>query len=362
MRGVRIGEVCGGRDNNFNLIRMVAASAVLVSHAWPIALGPGAEQPLSRWAGLTLGTAAVYVFFAISGFLIARSWDRKMRVSDWAAARILRLFPGLLVVTVLTALLLGPLVTALPAGAYFADPDTATYVPRNVTLVSLQYGLPGVFEDNPYPEAINGSLWTLVHEVACYLGVLAVGMLGLLRRPAAFAAAAAGLLALYALGPEIPRAIHPKLVLLRELALPFLIGTTLYVFRDRIPLSWGGVAALALLALAAWAADGPGGAVFKPLFVLWLSYATFALAWLPGGAVRGYNALGDYSYGLYIYAFPAQQLAVHLFGPMSPALNMALAFPAALLCAVLSWRFVEKPALAARGRFADLLARERIGG
>jgi peptidoglycan/LPS O-acetylase OafA/YrhL len=340
--GSILGEVCEGRDNNLNLIRMVAALAVLVSHAWPLTLGPGTVQPLERLLGVPLGFLAVWVFFAVSGFLIARSFERQPTVGRWAMARILRLFPALAVVLVLTVTVLGPLVTELPLAAYLTRTETLTYVPRNLSLAFLQFDLPGVFRDQPYPGAINGSLWTLFHEVACYAGVLVLGLLGILRNRVAMAVLLAGfLLAHHAvlqtgLGDLVPG----KLRALMGLALPFAAGVGLYVWRDRVRLHPAGVAALALLA---WLGrETP----FHPLLlVLALSYGVFVLAHLPGAFLRRYNRLGDYSYGVYIYAFPMQQLMVHLFQPMDPLTNIALAVPATLGLAVLSWTWVEKPAL-----------------
>lgn len=354
----RLSDVCGDRDNNFNLIRIVAAAAVLVSHAFPLALGPGlgGTEPLQSLIGMSLGWVAVGVFFAISGFLIARSFDRKKRLTDWFVARIMRLFPALLVVVLLTALILGPLVTVLPEKSYFSDPRVATYVLRNLTLVSLQYELPGVFSRLPYPDAINGSLWTLIHEVACYMGVFVLGLAGFLRRPWWVAIALAVYLALYVAMafPGIEAALPRKVIALRNLSLPFAIGTAFYVWRDRVPLGWGVCIGLGVLAALLH-----GSPVFREAFILWLSYTVIVVAYLPGGWIRRYNTLGDCSYGLYIYAFPAQQLSVHLFGPMTPVQNMMIAFPAALFCAMLSWRWIEKPALAARHRVADSLARNR---
>jgi peptidoglycan/LPS O-acetylase OafA/YrhL len=348
----RIGAVCGGRDNNFNLIRMIAATAVLVSHAWPIARGVGTEEPLERLLGLSLGGVSLMVFFAISGFLIARSYDWAPRIADWTAARVMRLFPGLAVALILTALVLGPAATTLSLGAYAADPATLLYVPRNVTLVSLQYGLPGVFADNPLPSAINGSLWTLFHEAACYVGVLVIGLFGGLRRPRIMVAALAVWAGFYIAVDFTPEA-GPMLRLhrLRDLSAPFVIGAAFYVWRDRIPMRWTLGAALAVLAVAL--RDTPA---FLPVFTLALSYGTFLLAWLPGGAIRGWNRLGDYSYEIYIYAFPVQQLCVHAFGPMTPLENIAVAAPITLVLAILSWRLVEGPALATRRRVADLLS------
>ncbi len=156
-----------GRDNNLNLIRMVAAATVLISHAFPITTGADTVQPLEKQIGLTLGAVAVYVFFIISGFLIPRSFERRS-FTDFAIARILRLFPGLAVVLLLTVLFLGPLATSLPLSDYLSNPKTFAYLPRNLLLASLQYDLPGVFDDMPYPGAINGSLWSLFPEVMCW--------------------------------------------------------------------------------------------------------------------------------------------------------------------------------------------------
>lgn len=351
----RLADVCGGRDNNLNLIRMVAASAVLVSHAFPIAFGPGTAEPLEAILDRTLGSVAVFIFFAISGFLIARSFDRKARMADWISARIMRLFPGLVVVLALTVLVLGPLTTTLPLAEYATDPGLLTYLLRNVTLVSLQYNLPGVFEDLVYPGVINGSLWTLFHEVMCYGGVLLAGLLGLLSRPKLAAPVLLAYFALYlvAMSPAMKPLVHPKLLALCKLSLPFALGTTFYIWRDRIRLSWLWLAGLTVLC---------GAASFTPffaeVFTLTLSYGVFVLAYLPGGMIRRYNMLGDYSYGMYIYAFPMQQICMHVAGPMTPWQNMAMALPLTLICAILSWQLVEKPGLAARHRVADWLDRQ----
>lgn len=351
-QAVTLAEVAGGRDNNFNLIRMIAASGVLVSHAFPIALGIGTRQPFEAATGYTLGWIGVAIFFAISGFLITRSFDRKSRIESWFSARVARLFPGLIVVSILIALFYGPVFTTLPAADYFTRVQTYTYVPRNVTLVSLQYGLPGVFTDHPYPVAINGSLWTLVHEVACYGGVFLAGIMGALASRRLFFMLCLLYAAAYVITglPLVAEVMPDKVAPLRLLSYPFVIGMVFYVWREHVRLSWIVAAALALLA----AALRPT-ALFEPVFVAAIAYATFVVAYLPGGLLRHYNRIGDYSYGMYVYAFPVQQAAVAVAGPMSPSMNIAIAFPVTLLFAIASWYAVEKPALDRRHRLAGWL-------
>ena len=355
-------DVASGRDNNFNLIRVIAASCVLISHAFPIALGPSAPQPAQEATGYTLGAIAVFIFFAISGFLISRSYDRSGRIMDWIGARIARLFPALIVVTIITAFVLGPLVTAKSVATYFSDPATYSYVPRNVMLVKLQFDLPGVFLDNPYPVAINGSLWTLFHEVACYLIVLIIGVAGVFRLPRVFGIFAIAWIIFFILtAPEIyGDSISERIASFRLLSFPFVLGIVFYVYRKFIILHYG---VFLLFAIGTFVLSKT--AAYEIAFFTTLSYGTFVLAFLPAGIIRRYNALGDYSYGIYVYAFPVQQLVAYLAGEkgMDPLENMLLSAPVVLLCAILSWYLVERPALDRRQglvRFAEHVLGVRI--
>ncbi len=342
----RLGPLAKGRDNNLNLIRMIAALAVLVSHAYPIALGPGAEEPLEALVGQALGGLAVAVFFVISGFLIAESFSRAQSWQGFLVARILRLWPALLVSIALVALVMGPLVTSLSTGSYFADSGVWTFLLQNATLAFPQYTLPGVFEANPYRE-VEGSIWTLFYEVVCYMGIFAAGLLGLLRRrivmSVLIAVFAALVLAVAVVEPDLPtRAVN-----MLSLGLPFAVGCLIWLWKDTLPLTIWGVVGLVVLAIVLRTTPAYG-----LVLTVTLAYATFWIAYVPGGWLRAYNRVGDYSYGVYIYAFPAQGLAVWLMGGgvMSPWLNMAIALPLTLIPSILSWHMLEKPALAQRKR------------
>jgi len=332
-----VGAVSGGRRNNFNLIRMVAASGVLVSHAFPITLGPEAVQPLERWlGGITLGTVCVIIFFALSGFFITKSFDQGRDWRRFLIARAYRLFPALAGVLCLTVLVAGLVLTRADAASFWrAAPG---YVLRHLTLVDPVYSLPGTFFGNPYGPPINGSLWTLFYEVLCYAGVFVAGITGQLRRGAPTVAA---LLALAALSVADEMSDLPGRVSnIADLAWPFALGGAIYLWRDRIPLS-----PLIVAALAALAALAQGTAAFPMLLTLALSYGAFWIGFAQWRALLGYNRLGDYSYGTYIFAFPIQQILAAT-GVADPWTNMALALPATCACAVLSWHLIEAPALA----------------
>jgi peptidoglycan/LPS O-acetylase OafA/YrhL len=335
---VCLGVIGNGRDNNFNLIRLIAATSVLVSHAWPITRGPGTPEPLAALTGHSLGGLAVYIFFATSGYFITASFARSNAASIFLGARALRLFPGLAVSLVLV-ILMGLFVTTLPAADYLTDPQTHMFFLRNITLAFPQYSLPDVFTENPYP-AVEGSIWTLIHEVLCYGLVFLLGMIGIVRNRRAMTAALFCYLALWILPELMQLSIHPRLMQTRELSLPFALGIALWVWRDHVQLS-----AIGMIALAAIAALAKDSVLGFPTLILAITYATFWCAYVPNGRIRAFNRLGDYSYGMYIYAFPIQGLVVWLAGPLSPQMNILLALPLTVFCAVLSWHLVEGPAL-----------------
>lgn len=346
---IYLSDRSGGRDNNLNLIRAIAATMVLVSHAYPIALGPDAIQPLKLLTGQSLGSLSVYVFFAISGFLITMSFERSSSYRSFLTARFLRLLPGLVVSLALVAFVMGPLVTELPLMAYLTHPETWTFMLRNILLALPQYTLPGTFEDLPYP-SVEGSIWTLIYEVICYMGVFACGVVGILQRRWLMVAGCAMLVCIWLVIQNDPGIVNERLVSLSSLMLPFMIGMCFYLWRDRVALS---IWILAGLVVLCWAFHGT--LVFQLLLVITLCYGTFWLGYVPGGILRRYNDLGDYSYGIYVYAFPIQGLVVWLFGPQDPLFNMAVSLPPTVLCGVLSWYLIEEPALGKKAQVLEWL-------
>ena len=116
------------RTNNFDFLRLLGALAVVLGHAYHLV---GAGQYTPGMLGQPVQALGVIIFFSISGYLITASWSRSRDVVSYTAARVLRIFPALVVVVVLSAYVLGPLVTTLPAGTYLSDPTTVDYL-RNI--------------------------------------------------------------------------------------------------------------------------------------------------------------------------------------------------------------------------------------
>src|SRR5579884_3235028 len=172
------------RANNFDALRLFAALAVVFSHSFLIAEGSEASEPFVRLTGnqCVLGLVGVFVFFVISGYLVTESWCRRPAPLRFATRRLLRIYPGLAVNALVSALLLGPLVTGMSLGAYLASPELGKFFAHILTLNPGPLQLPGVlFAKNSVGLLVNGSLWTLRYEVMMYGLVLLLGIAGLLR-------------------------------------------------------------------------------------------------------------------------------------------------------------------------------------
>ena len=341
-----------GRDNNFNLVRLCAAALVLVSHSWPLTATPG--EPLEGFAGFSLGHMGVDIFFVVSGFLVTGSLLARPSLRAFARARALRIFPALVLSAFGTAFIVGALVTELPLADYLRHTGTWRYAFQNSITwpMGVCWWLPGVFAHQPGGPAVNGALWSLPWELTMYVLLAVLGAVLLRgRTPRAwFGATVLAIAGTATLGHGLNEAMglthRFELVQgLRLVALFFTAGA-LQVHRDRIPLGWPWFAA-ALVALPGvlWLRGGA-----QALYPLLLSYTMLWLALVPGGFVRRYNRLGDYSYGLYLWQFPLQQCAVQLWPGLTPLELTLLALPAALVLAVISWHAVESRALALKER------------
>lgn len=315
--------IAAGRTTNLDTLRLVLAMCVVVSHAWPLALGPRTSEPLSALTGQSLGGWAVGLFFFLSGLLVTASAERRSAAEFWTA-RVRRIVPGLGMALMVT------LALAFATGAQAAFPETAAWFIRALTLVSLEHRLTGAFAANPYPLVLNGPLWSLFHEVAAYVVCYAFVAVGAARYPVAVIGLVAVALGAGMAADDLPG----RLATFAPLFAAFALGMAAHVFRARLHLS--PIMAALCLPIAAFTA--------WPLAMAAIGYASLVIA-LRAPACR---LPGDFSYGIYIYGWPVAQTIVHLHPGIGPAALAVASVVATAPIAVASWHLVERPMLLRR--------------
>jgi peptidoglycan/LPS O-acetylase OafA/YrhL len=314
------------RHNNFDMLRIVAALAVVASHSIPLSYGPGRLEALWSYSRqqATLGSIALQVFFIISGYLITGSYRHTGNPRRFVRARALRLIPAVLVVLWLLAFIAGPLLTRVPLTAYFSSslPYRAAF--------GLSDHLPGVFMNNPFSSGIDGSLWTLRYEALCYAGVLVLGMTRCLTR----------FVTIIIFIALLVWRSHAGSQPLPEFGALFAAGAVLQFWQPRLHAGIAiGCAVLWLLSLR-----------LGLYYLVSDTFGAYLVLYLALGIkLPPFAKYGDLSYGVYIYAWPIQQLVV-MWLHSGWLVNIALSLPMILLCAALSWHFVEAPALRVKDR------------
>jgi peptidoglycan/LPS O-acetylase OafA/YrhL len=340
---MKLGDVAHGRDNNFNLIRFCAALAVLISHSFAVATGSGSAEPMRHTLGLTWAYIAVDVFFLTSGFLVTASLLSRQSAVGFAWARALRILPALWVMLALTVFGLGLAVTSSSPHGYLTARETWRYLVKNAILLrGMVAVLPGVFSSNPLSSVVNGSLWTLEPEVEMYVILFALGILSAIARRLSVirwgvVTIAVSAAVLYFMNGNFDNASDEY----SRLTFLFFLGASCYVVKDSIPFN----RSTFLVLLAVVLLSALDRRAFFLAFTVALPYLLFYVAYGFGGRIRAFNRWGDYSYGMYIYAFPVEQTTVHLVPGISVASLMGISAIVTLTLAMLSWHVLEKRAL-----------------
>jgi peptidoglycan/LPS O-acetylase OafA/YrhL len=331
-------------NNNLDLMRLVCASMVIVGHSYVLTPANGQQDLIEHLTGFTYsGSLAVKLFFFISGLLVTNSLLTKRSIPGFLISRTFRIVPGLLFVVVAAAFVIGPLATNLGLGGYFKDPQTYWYVLRNI-VYRTDYSLPGVFLDNHYPGAVNGSLWSLPFEVACYLVLLLVFCVVRTRRIALNVAIGLILLdnvlgfhlLLGKLGTNEAVGLLPAL---------FALGALYAVNPDQIRVNFKIPAVLAILTVLLW-----GTKFNQLLFAVTCCVLLISLsAWKPVIRLR---VKYDISYGIYLWGFLIQQTLSHVAGPMNVYVFMFASLLIAFVMGAVSYLVIERRGVS-YGRLLD---------
>jgi peptidoglycan/LPS O-acetylase OafA/YrhL len=328
------------RGPGFDMLRLVAASAVVVHHAMKIEHDIVRDDWLFGFSGgyTQLGLLAVSVFFALSGFLITPGLVKSNNVIGYLSRRFMRIMPLLVTVVVITALGVGPWYSGVSLADYYSSPVTWRYLKTTTTFLSLQ--LPGV-TDYDGGETINGPIWTLHFEWMCYLVLAAMALLGVMKRRWVFfglyVAAMATLF--FVLGPVAVDGERGKLFMFLFLFGYFGAGVLIQLFSDR--LLWSRALMLASVALLAGVYATPLDYLLAPLLTAYLVVGIGLLRFPETPLTTGV----DLSYGVYLTHSVVLMALMNIYPFQSWLLLFAVCWPVSLLLAYGTWKWVEEPAL-----------------
>jgi peptidoglycan/LPS O-acetylase OafA/YrhL len=328
----------------------MAALSVLFSHAFLIAEGTEAREPLYSLLGPgnIFGIYGVFTFFIISGFLLTRSLAQGADLVAFATNRVLRIVPGFAFCVAATALVIGPLVTNLNVASFYAQPETYVYIMSSLKCLCDSWETPFLFASDPKLVGTkNGSLWSLSYEVLSYIFLAWLWLL--LRSPLAVGAVAV----IAAVASWASPAVNHLMPGIAYTLPYFAAGILMYSVHQRFGTSkTGGWICFALL--LASATVGAQHYAFAPLG----AYLIVFLASRPNIGSRLAGRVGDLSYGVYLLGWPIQQLVQQFTGTRSGWELIAYSLISVLAAAMVSWWAVERPSLALktwiRTRFSAL--------
>lgn len=330
------------RPAGFDYLRLALAASIICLHSANVVFG--VDRAMEVLGHIRIGCAMVLaLFFALSGFLVTASLLRCKSLISFLGLRVLRIVPALAVETTLSAIIIGPIFTALPLAQYFADPKFYAYF-HNI-IGDIHYELPGVFLHNPVPLAVNAQLWTVPYELWCYviLALLAVTTICFNRvLYLAFLVFAQIGFAWHDIYYSDVHYLHLRPPLL---VFCFLAGVGFYLWRDKVPFNRTAF----LLALTLCAA----GMTTRCTDALIVGPAAYVACYL--GLMNPRRSWivssGDYSYGMYLYGVVVQQSVAALGPPVQHwYLNILISLPIAFGVAFVSWHLVEKHALRLRAQ------------
>lgn len=339
-------ETIEGHANNYTLIRLVLASSVIWYHSFGMTFDQGHTDHITDaiLPITTVGGLAVQCFFFLSGLFVALSFFRDQSTVGFVLKRSLRIWPGLFVCVALTAIAVTICSRGLDAWRYLFQPDFYDYIVRNARF-DLTWDIPGVLSGNR-GQTINGPIHTLPLELKMYLVLGVVGLLRLLRTEMRIVLVSAALLLLVLIRPLT--FTEPFVVVdygQAPIAM-FFAGMLAFGVASKLRIAaWHGIPLIAVFSLSSGVVHTLAFYLIAIWIMLFLGQWTSLQRWI--------HPREDPSYGIYIYGWPCQQLVLVAKPDMNPYLLMICALALAWACALLSWRYIEKPAIS----FARTLAR-----
>jgi peptidoglycan/LPS O-acetylase OafA/YrhL len=331
--------------NNFGALRLLAALMVILGHGRDM---KGFIPPI-LW-NFPVSRIGLDIFFCISGYLIYDSWVRDPHLGRYLTKRALRIFPALIVCVLVSIFIIGPIATVLPLSRYFTHHMTWDYL-LNIGLY-LQLNLPGVFTDRRLGGAVNGSLWSLFPEVLCYLSLPLICLMGRVPRLVILllVMALCGGYGLYLFAEAPGRyglfySVDPKYLLVQ---VPFFMAGAVIRQVELWSPKLLRLDIAVIFCASNFLLPSMLGTNSVPFEWLTLAYLVVAFGNASTPLLRHATMFGDLSYGVYLYAFPIQQLVLE----HTRAFALIICTLVSLVIAFVSWHLVERPALRLKPTFA----------
>jgi peptidoglycan/LPS O-acetylase OafA/YrhL len=330
-----------------NFIRLLAAIGVLISHSYPVS----GEGPDPFIGNIPVGELAVSVFFVLSGFFIYSS-SAQHSLKEFTFLRAARIFPALVLVNTTVIFLIGPILSIHGGNTnyWLTNSSPLSYFFYNSSLVfGLQSGIGTLLSSVPFPHVINGSLWTLPTEIKCYVLCALLALISkLVKNNLPVYSCMILFAAIYVLN-LLEISLTQSIFTIASLKLFLIFFTGAVCARVNLPpnLKFGGWLFLTVIITLIFLL------IPRDLlpFFFWLVIPL--IAYTPMRIVRYFGFLNqrDYSYGMYLWAFPIAQVMVY-FEVVDAALPLAISGGLiTLLCALLSWHLLELPVLRAARRY-----------
>ena len=343
-------KIRDGHDNFFTPLRLLFATLVVIGHTFSVALRDPSSEP-HMFYHYTFSYLAVNLFFIASGFLVTKSMLYRGDVAEYSSARLLRIYPALVVHVLFVMLVIGPLATSLSLGEYFTHIDFFKQPFIVLSFITTEMWLPSVFESNAEQMA-GAPLWTLRYEVLAYIGTAIIFSLGLLKKKwmalAQFIVPSIGWVVVHSLG--IYDAIPATFQALLRFGIAYGLGAAIYAYRDRLSFHLIGIPIV--IGAAALASKFQ---VFEVTMNLMLAYMIMWAAYVKAPKLDFLKKFSDVSYGVYIYHWCILQLVFMMLPNISVTGLLGITMPITFLLAHLSWHFVEKPMLKHKTSFSNYL-------
>lgn len=337
-----------GEMNNFHFVRLTASIMVLFSHSFYL-FSPLSKDPLHTISSgiFTFGNIGVYIFLIVSGFLITKSILNSSSIKNFIWRRILRIFPALWVMVLLSVFLIGPILTNESLTNYIRNSNNYLFLKNLGLFFPNNYKINAVFTSNPLG-TFNGCLWTIPYEVFFYIVLLIIYVLQFFRYKLILLIQWLLFIVLqlylgnkiYVYSYSSPWILNLNIESFFRLFIFFESGVLIYLFKDVI---YSNRFLLKYL-------------FFSIIIICFFRFSNFSInIILPPILIYFaiYNnrfsfveKFGDLSYGLYLYGYIVQQIIVSFkIDFMNEYLLFIFSLIISLIIAYCSWHYIEKPML-----------------